>query len=285
MTALRQQMIDAMLVRGFSPRTHKSYLAAVTGLSRHYQRSPEHVSLEEIQAYILYLVKERQLADASCRVHLHGLRFLYLQVLGWQDFDVPIPHPKRVQRIPELLTRREVARLIGCCANLKHRTLLLTCYGCGLRVSELVRIKVRDLDGERQLLRVEQGKGAKDRNVIIPPTLLAHLRDYWRQGRPPVWLFPTANPPDRPLSITTAQKVYRAAKMVAGIEKVGGIHSLRHAYATHQLEAGLPVHLLQYQLGHSHIQSTLRYVHWAPSARQGKDTVDDLVSGLAVAHD
>ena len=126
MSPLRQQMIDAMLVRGFSPQTHKSYLAAVTDLSRHYQRSPDKVSLEEIQAYILYLVKERQLADASCRLYLSGLRFLYLQVLGWQNFDVPIPHPKRAQRIPELLTRRDVARLIGCCANLKHRTLLLT---------------------------------------------------------------------------------------------------------------------------------------------------------------
>lgn len=285
MTPLRQQMIDAMLVRGFSPRTHQSYLAAVTDLARYYQRSPDQVSVEEIQAYILYLVKERHLADASCRLYLNGLRFLYLQVLGRQDFDVPIPHPKRVQRIPELLTRKEVARLIGSCRNLKHRTMLLTCYGCGLRVSELVHIKVRDLDGERRLLRVEQGKGGKDRKVIIAPTLLQRLRDYWRQGQPSLWLFPNANQPDRSLSITTAQKTYQAAKRTAGIEKTGGIHSLRHAYATHQLEAGLPVHLLQYQLGHSNIQSTLRYVHWAPSSRQGKDTVDDLVLGLAVDHD
>jgi site-specific recombinase XerD len=279
-------MIDAMLVRGFSPRTHKSYLAAVTDLARHYHRSPDQISLEEIQAYILYLVKERHLADASCRLYLNGLRFLYLQVLGRSDFDVPIPHPKRVHRIPELLTRREVARLIGCCTTLKHRTMLLTCYGCGLRVSELVHIKVRDLDGERRLLRVEQGKGAKDRKVIIAPTLLQRLRAYWRQRHPrSVWLFPNANQPDRSLSITTAQKTYQAAKQAAGIEKVGGIHSLRHAYATHQLEAGLPVHLLQYQLGHSNIQSTLRYVHWAPNARQGKATVEDLVQGLAVDHD
>jgi len=286
MSPLRQQMIDAMLVRGFSPRTHKSYLAAVTDLARHYQRSPDRVSLEEVQAYILYLVKERHLADASCRLYLNGLRFLYLQVLGWQDFDVPITHPKRVQRIPELLTRREVGRLISCCPNLKHRTMLLTCYGCGLRVSELVHIKVRDLDGERRLLRVEQGKGAKDRKVIIAPTLLQHLRDYWRQGYPrSVWLFPNANQPDRSLSITTAQRAYTAAKVSAGIEKAGGIHSLRHAYATHQLEAGLPVHRLQYQLGHSNIQSTLRYVHWVPSSRRGKDTVDDLVLGLEVDRD
>lgn len=284
MTPLRQQMIDAMLVRGFSPRTHTSYLAAVTDLARYYHRSPDRVSLEEIQAYILYLVKERHLADASCRLYLNGLRFLYLQVLGWQEFDVPIPHPKRVQRIPELLTRREVGRLIGCCPNLKHRTMLLTCYGCGLRVSELVQIKVRDLDGERRLLRVEQGKGAKDRKVIVAPTLLQRLRDYWRQMQPSLWLFPNANQPDRPLSITTAQKAYRAAKVCADIEKQGGIHSLRHAYATHQLEAGLPVHLLQYQLGHKNIQSTLRYVHWAPSSLQGKAAVDDLVSDLVVDH-
>ena len=258
----------------------------MTDLSRHYRRPPDRVSLEEVRAYLLYLVKKRHLADASCRLYLNGLRFLYLQVLGWQDFDVPIPHPKRVQRIPELLTRKEVARLVGGCVNLKHRTMLLTCYGCGLRVSELVRIKVRDLDGERRLLRVAQGKGAKDRQVIIAPTLLQRLRDYWRQGHASsVWLFPNANQPDRPLGVTTAQKSYQAAKRAAGIDKAGGIHSLRHAYTTHQLEAGLPVHLLQYQLGHSHFQSTLRYMHGAPSARQGKDTVDDLVKGLAVDHD
>ena len=228
MTPLRQQMIDAMQVRGFSPRTQASYLWAVTGLARRYHRSPERIGLEEIKAYFLYLVKERQLSDASCRLYLNGLRFLYLQVLARTDFDVPIPHPKRVQRIPELLTHREVARLMAACGNPKHRMLLTTCYGCGLRVSELVALKVRHIDGERHLLRVEQGKGAKDRHVVLSAALLAQLRDYWRRDRPPHWLFPGRDR-TRPLTISTAQRVYVSAKRRADIRKHGGIHSLRKA--------------------------------------------------------
>ncbi len=279
MTALREQMIDAMLVRGFSPRTHESYLAAVADLARHYRRSPDRISLDEIEAYFLYLVKERHLSDASCRLSLNGLRFLYLQVLDWPDFDVPIPHPKRVQRIPELLTRAEVARLLAACGNLKHRTLLTTCYGCGLRVSEVVTLKVRHVDGERHLLRVEQGKGSKDRQVVLSDALLALLRDYWRQYRPVGCLFPGRDPA-APLSITSAQKVFGRAKRQSGVQKVGGIHALRHAYATHQLEAGLPVHQLQRLLGHGNIQSTLRYVHWTPNYREGTVACTDLVAGL-----
>ena len=283
MTPLRQQMIDAMLVRGFSPRTHKSYLSAVAGLARYYHRSPDQISLAEIEAYFLYLVKERHLSDASCRLYLNGLRFLYLQVLDWQAFDVPIPHPKRVQRIPELLTREEVGRLIASCSNLKHQTLLMTGYGCGLRVSELVSLKVRHVDGERHLLRVEQGKGAKDRAVVMPDTLLRYLRAYWRRCRPPEWLF-TSKLTGQALTVSCAQRVYRRAKQAAGIQKVGGIHGLRHAYATHQLEAGLPVHLLQHQLGHNNIQSTLRYVHWTPGYREGKADTTDLIARLGVDH-
>ena len=161
----------------------------------------------------------------------------------------------------------------------------MTCYGCGLRVSELVAIKVRHVDGERHLLRVEQGKGSKDRAVILSDTLLKRLRLYWRAYRPTEWLFPNSQSPDQPLSIDTAQKVFKAAKRNSGILKVGGIHSLRHAYATHQLENGLPVHQLQKLLGHQNIQSTLRYVHWVPNYRQGEVNSGDLLAALEVDHD
>lgn len=282
MTPLRQQMIDAMQLRGFSIRTHQSYLSAVTHLARYYHRSPDQLGIDEIQAFFMYLAKERGLSGASCRLYLNALRFLYLQVLQWPQFDVPIQLPKRPQRIPELLTRREVGAIIAACCNLKHRTLLLCCYGCGLRVSELVHIKVRHLDGERQLLRVEQGKGAKDRQVILPDALLAELRRYWCSYRPSLWLFYSGRSPERPLSITSAQKAFTKAKAKTAVIKVGGIHSLRHAYATHQLDAGLPVHQLQRQLGHSNIQSTLRYVHWVPNYQEGETRIGDLVAALGV---
>ncbi len=229
MTQLRQQMVDAMTVCGFSPRTHKSYLMAVRDLARYYHLSPDQLSIDQLQGYFLYLVKERGLSDASCRLYRNAIRFFYLEVLKLASFDVTLQVPKRKQRIPELLQRTEVKRIIQACANLKHRTMLLTCYGSGLRVSELVKLKLRHIDGERSLIRIEQGKGAKDRNVILSPALLAHLRDYWRVQRTKVWLFPNEQHPDEPVSICTPQKVYRRVKQQAGIEKVGGIHGLRKA--------------------------------------------------------
>ena len=178
MTPLRQQMIDAMTVRGFSPRTHQSYLIAVKEVSSYFRRSPDQITIEELRDWFLHLVKERHLSPASCRLHLNGLRFFYLQVLKRAAFDVEIPVPQRVQRIPELLTRTEVRAIIDACTQPKHRMMLMTCYGCGLRVGELVRLRLRDIDGERSVLRIEQGKGNKDRLVTIPTTLLERLRHY-----------------------------------------------------------------------------------------------------------
>jgi integrase/recombinase XerD len=171
MTPLRKQMIAAMRQRGFSVRTHESYLAAVSDLARYYRRSPARLDVAELQAYFNHLAQERGLSGASCRLYLHGIRFLYLQVLKWPSFDVSLVVPKRAQRVPELLTRTEVQRILEACANPKHRMLLELTYGCGLRVSEVVALRVRHLDGERRLLRVEQGKGAKDRQVILAPEL------------------------------------------------------------------------------------------------------------------
>ena len=283
MKLLRQKMIDAMLMRGFSPRTHESYLYAVVKLVKYYRRAPDQLTTEDIQQFFLHLVKDLHLTGASCRLYFNGIRFFYLEVLQWPAFEVPITLPKLPQRIPELLTRSEVARILSACANPKHRMMLMTCYGCGLRVSELVELKVRHIDGERRLLRVEQGKGAKDRQVEIPAALLQQLRRYWQAYRPQEWLFPNSQFPGA-LSVTTIQKAFTAAKRAAGILKVGGIHSLRHAYATHQLENGLPVHRLQQQLGHQSIQSTLRYVHWAPNT-PGGNTGTDLIAALEVIHE
>ena len=285
MTPLRQNMIEAMVQRGFSPRTHKSYLAAVRDVARYFKTPPDQLQTDDIQKYFVYLVQERHLSGASCRLSLHALRFLYLQVLHWEQFDVPIHYPKLAQKIPELLTRQEVRQIIEACDNARHRMMLLVCYGCGLRVSELVALKVRHIDGERKLLRVEQGKGAKDRAVVITAGLLDQLRRYWLTYRPGQWLFPNSNTPASHLSITTPQKAFTNAKNKAGIEKIGGIHSLRHAYATHQLENGLPVHKLQQQLGHRNMQSTLRYVHWVSGCQDGLMSVSDLVGDLDVSDD
>jgi integrase len=161
--------------------------------------------------------------------------------------------------------------------------LLTVCYGCGLRVSELLNLKVRDIDGERRLLRIDQGKGAKDRLVEIPATLLLQLRRYWQLFRPYEWLFPGRDPTTA-LAVTSAQKCFTVSKCKAGVDKVGGIHSLRHAYATHQLVAGMPITQLQHQMGHKDIRTTLRYVHWLPNY-QGGDSGTDLIADLEADHE
>ena len=282
MTPLRQKMIDAMLMRGFSKRTQKSYLAAVSQLATHYHCSPETLTTNQLQDYFLYLVKQRNLSPASCRLYLNGIRFLYLQILGWNTFDIELHTPKRPQRIPELLSQREVACILSACQNAKHRVMLTTCYACGLRVSELVALQVKQIDSERKVIRIEQAKGAKDRHVILNHHLLILLRAYWQRYRPVYWLF-YGRDKQTGLSITTAQKVFKRSKQRAGINKVGGIHSLRHAYATHQLEAGMPVHQLQRLLGHTSVKTTMRYAHWTPTQPRERDV--DLLADLAVHYD
>jgi len=254
----------------------------VSALAQYYHRTPERLSIDEIQTYFLYLVKERGLSGASCRLYLNAIRFLYLQVLKQPTFDVPFQIPKKAQRIPELLTRAEVGQILSAVHNTKHRVMLMTCYACGLRVSELVALKVRHIDGERHLLRIEQGKGAKDRQVILPETLLQGLRHYWRHYQPRLWLFPHGDT-EIAVTVSTPQQVFTRAKREAGIDKIGGIHSLRHAYATHQLEAGLPVHQLQRLLGHQDIRTTLRYVHWVPGYLPG-EAGTDLIAALEADH-
>ena len=228
MTPLRQKMIEAMQVRGFSVRTHRSYLSAVADLARDYPRSPDPLSGDELQAFFGYLAKERGLSGASCRLSWNAIRFFYLPVLGRDSFGATRVVPKRAQRIPEWLTRAEVGRMVSACANFKHRVLLTTGYGGGLRVSEAVALKVRHIEGERRWLRVEPGQGAKDRNVILAEPVLHLLRGYGRAVRPPQWLFPGRDFAT-PLGITRVQKAFTAAQRCAGIDQVGGIHALRHA--------------------------------------------------------
>jgi integrase/recombinase XerD len=272
MTPLRERMIRAMHMHGFSPRTHESYLAAVSGLARFTRRSPDTLSQGDLQRYLEHLTLERRLAPASVRLAYNGIRFLYLQVLAWPAVDLEVTLPKRPQRIPALLTRGEVAAILDACDKPRYRTMLTLCYGCGLRLSEVLALRVGDIDGERRLLRIEQGKGAKDRLVPLSPTLLEALRAYWRLYRPREWLFSGSR--GEALSPTALQKAYTRAKRQAGVTKPGGIHALRHAYATHQLAAGLNVERLQRLMGHSSIHTTLRYVHWLPSAREGEGALD-----------
>ena len=277
MTPLRQKMIDEMLMHGFAERTKSTYLNAVILLAKHYHQSPDTLSPEQIKRYFLYLIKERKLSPASCRLCLNALKFLYVEVLKQTWFnDMKLVIPKKAQRIPELLSHAEVIRILSSCHNQKHHALLSTCYACGLRVGELVGLQLRHLDYDRHVVRIEQGKGRKDRLLLFTDHLILLLQRYCQTHRPQSWLFYGAHR-QTPLHVSSAERVYTYAKTAANIKKVGGIHSLRHAYATHQLEAGVPVHQLQHLMGHKDIHSTLHYVHWNPTLPQGAGV--DLLPG------
>jgi site-specific recombinase XerD len=250
-------MDNDMLVRGMADRTREAYLAAVTRLARHYRRSPDQLSPQAIQAYVVHMLREEHLAWSTCSIAVPAFRFLSHTTLGRAGPAFTIPAPKPPQRRPEILSPVEVRRLLEATGNRKQRALLATTYGAGLRVGEVVRLPLHHLDAERMSLRVEQGKGSKDRYTLLSPRLLAELRAYWRQSRPAGWLFP-ARDGKHPMDVSPAQKFYTAAKQRAGITKHGGIHALRHAFATHLLEAGTDLHTIQRLLGHAHLGSTMR---------------------------
>lgn len=260
MTELRRRMVRDMTVRGFSPRTHVSYLSAVRSLARHYRRPPDELSADEVQSYLAYLITTRKLSWSTCNIAVSAFRFLYEVTLGRDGATFTIPRSKQSQRIPEILSRAEVAELLASPPNPKHRLLLSTIYSAGLRVSEAVRLRVRDIDRGRMTLRIEQGKGRKDRLVPLSTRLLAQMDAYWQDEWPGRWLFPNRDG-SKGLDVTTVQRVYTHAKLRTGIRKRGGIHSLRHAYATHLIESGADVPTVQRLLGHRSVSTTMRYFH------------------------
>jgi site-specific recombinase XerD len=272
-------MEQDMLLRGLAERTRQSYIAAVAGLAKFYRRGPDAVSAEEVQRYLLHLIEERRLAWSSCNQAGFGIRFFYHVTLKRPDIAIEIPRPRVPKKLPEILSREDVARLFEVTPNVKHRTLLMTTYAAGLRVSEVVALKTRDIDSQRMTIRVEQGKGAKDRYTLLSPRLLDQLRDYWRTAHPRHWLFPMTRG-ERHIDPRQAQKMYYAAKARAGITKRGGIHSLRHAFATHLLEAAVDVHTIQRLLGHGSLGTTARYFHLAHAGLGAIATSKDLLQPL-----
>lgn len=262
MTTLREKMKDAMILRGFSIGTQKKYLYEVIKLNDYYQRSPAKLSQEEIKGYLLYLVSERKLAASTYNVSVHSLRFFYDMVLRriirYQDF----PLSKEPRKLPDILSTLEVANLIRAAGNIKHRTMLVLAYGSGLRSAEVANLQVGDIDSDRMQIHIRNGKGGKDRYVVLSPVMLEMLRDYWRESRSKVessWIFPGQSF-IKPITPSTVGAVYKQAKKSAGINKQGGVHSLRHAFATHSLEAGEDLYTIKQLLGHSCIESTARYL-------------------------
>lgn len=282
MNTLRTQMQNDMVLRGLAPRTQQHYIAAVMGLAGHYHKSPDALSQEEVQHYLLHLIEERKQAWSSTNQKACALRFFYHVTLARPDTTFIIPNRRVPARLPEILSREEVQRILNACTNLRRRTLLTTTYAAGLRVTETCSLKVSDIDSERMMLRVSGGKGGKDRYTLLSPALLDLLRQYWRSARPTDWLFPCAGSA-MALKAGVVQKVYYAAKGRAEVVKRGGIHSLRHAFATHLLEAGVDIHTIGTLMGHEKITTTARYLHLRQQVAKA-DSPLDLLSGLNARH-
>jgi integrase/recombinase XerD len=271
MGALRTRMVEEMKLRNFSPRTQQSYLAAMIGLVKHYRRSPDQLTQDDIRAYLLHLEK-RGLSPSSRNVAISGMKFFYHQMLGWNDKQLFIPPRKRSWQLPEVLGQKEVERLLLAAAKQRDRCLLMTAYATGLRVSELVRLKVSAIDSERMMVRVEQGKGRKDRYTILSLHLLTELRSYWKEHRSPIYLFP--NRKGGPISIDYAQRIYNLAKVKAGIQKGHGIHTLRHCFATHLLEAGVDLRTIQTLLGHNSMADSPAQDHHHGQSLRSAETAE-----------
>ncbi len=263
MGMLRDRMLEEMKLRNFSAATQKSYLYAVTRLAKYYRRPPDQLDKEEIRSFLVHLTTERKLSPNTMTGFICGLRFFYNETLGWDETKLFIPPRKKSSPLPEVLSPSEVVRLIDAARGLKQRVLLMTAYSAGLRVGELVNLKIIDIDAARMTIRVKLGKGGKDRYAILSQNLLTELRRYWKRYRPSIWLFPN-RAKNGPLSRNEAWHIFNQAKKRAGLKKGRGIHTLRACFATHLLEAGVDLRSIQFLMGHSSILSTQRYLRLQP---------------------
>jgi len=259
MTPLRQRMLEDMGIRNLAENTQSAYLQQIAAYARYFNRSPDQLGPEAVRTYQLYLMEVRALTPSSICVATGALRFLYKVTLkrAWAVEEIPMP--KRPRKLPEILSPEEVMHFLNAITNHKHRAILMTAYAAGLRVSEATHLKVTDIDSQRMMLRVEQGKGMKDRYVMLSPRLLDVLRTYWKSARPTQWMFP-GEVPGQPITREAVGLACQKARRDSGITKPITPHSLRHAFATHLLESGADLRTIQLLLGHRSLATTARYL-------------------------
>jgi len=279
---LRRRMTEDMMVRNLAPATQQSYLYAVAKFSRHFGRSPDHLSLDDVRAYQVHLASKQQswshINQVAC-----ALRFFYGVTLGQTDAAERIVHAREPQKLPVVLSADEIVRFLEVVPGLRNRAALTTAYGAGLRVSEVARLETGAIDSGRMLIRIEHGKGGKDRYVMLSVQLLHILRAYWRISRPGRWLFP-GQEAGTPVSVATLQEACRMAARRAGLSKPVTVHTLRHSFATHLLESGTDIRIIQVLLGHARLSTTARYTQVATTLIAGTTSPLDRLD-LAAASD
>ena len=271
MTHLRKMMLEELQRRNYAHRTAKTYVRIVHDFANHFHCSPNRLGPEHIRQYQAHLFQTKKLSPATVSQYASALRFFFVKTLRRHFLAEHIPFPKQRRRLPSVLSREEVARLIDSASNLYHRTLLMTLYSTGMRRTELCRLKVSDIDSQRMMIRVQQGKGSRDREVPLSPKLLDTLRVYWRWMKPTTFLFPGTVKgwrADVPITPNIVWLACRQAANAAGISKRFSPHSLRHSYASHLLEAGADLRTIQVLLGHSRLEHTLVYLHLSPKHLQ-----------------
>lgn len=286
MGKFREQFERDLQIRGYSPNTVRQYVYCVRNLVKYFMRPPDKLTIEDINDFQLYLTKERNVAWATFNTYVYAMRFFFLETLKKDWKITAIPYQKTGRKLPEILSGAELCALFQSLSNIKHRALLMTVYSAGLRVSEVVHLKVSDIDSQRMVIRVKQGKGRKDRYVPLSAELLPILRLHWKVTRSTDWLF-QGRDPKQPLTPRSAERTFLKAKKKAGINKNVTIHSLRHCYATHLLEKGTDIRTIQQLLGHRSLSSTQIYTHVAKNyvnqAGSPLDTLDGLEALLPVS--
>lgn len=273
MTPLRQRMIDDMTLRGLKPKTIRAYVDCIARFARHFGKSPDILGTAEIRSYLLYLTHDRHVSSSTYNQALCALKFLYRITLG-KDWGLDgLARTRRQTKLPVVLSLDEVDRFFQAITSLRHRAILMTAYAAGLRISEVLALRTDDIDSQRMVIRVRQGKGSKDRYVMLSPKLLTLLREYWRAHRrrkvyqPGPWLFP-GNVAGQPITGRAVYEACEAACRAAGLEKHVTVHTLRHSFATHLLEGGTDLRTIQILLGHRSLNTTARYLHVATATLQ-----------------
>jgi len=260
-TVLRKRFHNHLTLRGLAENTQTAYISSIVRLAAHYHTSPDQLTNEQIQSYLVHLIEDRGLSFSSCNIAFAAMRSFYHDFLQWDETRFHLPVRRTQKKLPEVLSVEEVHRLLCSIRNLKHRTILLSVYASGLRVSEVVKLKPTDILRDRMQIRVEQAKGNKDRYTKLTHRELIELRTYYKTYRPgKLWLFPGRDPNGH-ICIGTAQRIYYDARDRAGITHGHGIHTLRHAFATHMLEAGEDLDTLQNWLGHESMETVSVYLH------------------------
>jgi integrase/recombinase XerD len=279
MTPLRQRMLEDLRIRNYAPSTVECYIRSVAEFAKHFHQSPELLGPEEIRSWQLILLNEKKVKISSYIQAVCGLRFFYRYTLNRTIEIERIPLPRYEKKLPVILGKEEVKALLEAPKNLGHRAILATLYGAGLRVSEATRLKIADLDGSRKVIWIRASKGNKDRQVMFSGLLREVLAAYWRWKRPLEWLFP-GEKPGRPITRETVFEICRRAARLAGIAKPVHPHSLRHAFATHLLEEGVNLLVIQTLLGHANLKTTARYLHVADNAVRSAKSPLELLGSL-----